>query len=258
MSRELTPVGDFLALTQSRGAGGSFTTGHQWVDLEGGGFGVVYLRRIGIDYTWLMFERFDANQMLIGEPTRIDESRSVYGVSSQSVAIDLDGDLLVSWSDEFGVYGRYVNSNGTLESDVFEIFVPSDAPKIKVGLDIAFNASGNLIVTWQDYRNRTDDPTRIQIQVFDPNGVPIAAAEDVYSREEGVARLDLVQLDTGAMVITWREYYRAENGAWEIAIMGQSYAPDGTASGDVFVLDTEPSNLFVEPNRSVTALPDGK
>lgn len=109
------------------------------------------------DVQGIFMQRYDRNGNPLGDEVRVNTI--VSGTQSHaSVAMDADGDFVVSWSSYghdatsgWDVFARRFNANGAAR-DAVEFRVNSETESIQRYSSVAMSVAGDFVVTWQSYQ----------------------------------------------------------------------------------------------------------
>lgn len=122
-------------------------------------------------------------------------------LGAPAVARAPNGDFVVAWSGELGVYASFRNADGSPKGPALLVEASSFA-----GLpDVAVDGNGNAVVVWR----RADDAVfGIRMQRFTANGTPIGAAQTVS---------DLAPVEIGQLALNRPAVAMAANGNFVVA-----------------------------------------
>jgi len=169
------------------------------------------------------------------------------------VALDADGDFIVSWlyydgDDNCGGKMQRFNAAGAPQGAVINTNMPG-CNKLQVVMD----ADGDFAAVWQA---TVDDEQGIYARRFLANGQPNGAAFLVNtSTGDRLYEPAAAMNDAGDLYITWTRHYRNQRGQWEAGreVYGRRFAAGGAPLGDEFKVSTYPGG---NPFNSRVALDD--
>ena len=129
------------------------------------------------------------NEILVtGDPT----------ATYASVARDVDGDFVVTWSQydpqtSWDVYARRYNATGDPLSDPF--LVNTETENIQQFSSVAMDADGDLVITWQSLE-QDGDGWGIYAQRYNPAGMPIGGRNEIQL-------VNFIGNPTGTFSLSW-------------------------------------------------------
>ena len=164
-----------------------------------------------------------------------------------SVAMDDDGDFVVTWSsfDQdgslYGVYARRYNAVGEAEGDEFRVnqFTSGNQNFSAVAMD----ADGDFVVTWTS-SDQDGDRTGIFGRRYDASGSPLGNEFQVNITTAGNQRYSTVAMDeVGNFLVTWTSQDQDGSSG---GVFARYYRVDGTAVGGEYRVNstTEGNQLF--------------
>ena len=154
------------------------------------------------------------------------------GVNPQwpHVAMDADGDFIVTWSEYSGVRVRRYSAAGEPQGASFTI--PTSLGGSIFWVDAAMDRDGDFVVTWMDMPRWSH--FEIVTQRFNAAGVPQGPALRVVpTGEEHLAYPAVAMDDEGAFVVTW-----TNRGETDWLLYAQRYSPTGGALGPTFLVNS--------------------
>ena len=161
-------------------------------------------------------------------------TQRTYPESPQSVAMDADGDFVVTWSsfgqdgNFYGVYAQRYNAAGLAQGSEFQ--VNTFTTDQQFFSTVAMDADGDFVVTWTS--GGQDDGYGIYAQRFNAAGVAQGSEFQVNTFTPGNQRFSTVAMDTdGDFVVTWSS--RGQEGD-DYGIYAQRYNAAGVAQGSEF------------------------
>ncbi len=164
-----------------------------------------------------------------------------------SVAMDADGDFVVAWqskqpgNDKWDIQARRFNPDGTAK-DPADVTVNSVVDEQQERPDVAMDAAGNFVVTWQskdlDY---PDGKFGIYHRGFHANGTPVTAQQVlVNTHVTNEQQAPSVAMDRdGEYVISWQSKRQDDpDQAEKFGVFAQRYNADGTKRDGEFQVNT--------------------
>lgn len=143
------------------------------------------------------------------------------------IAMDADGNYVVTWTSNYDVYARRYAANGTALSGEFR--VSSDTTFVQTHSDVAMDADGNFVVTWSGVGQDTSGG--VYGRRYAADGTAIGGEFRVNSYRTGVQHLAHVAMNAaGEFVVIWHDDQR---DGFE-GVYAQRYSADGTAQGAEF------------------------
>lgn len=200
---------------------------------------------------WFLFGgsgRVSANE------TRVN-TYTISNQSNPSVAMDADGDFVVSW-ESYGqsggayamsdVYAQRFNSNGSPVGGEFAVFATSWDQRNPA---TAMDSAGNFTIVYEhNQRISTIDNFEIWGKRYNTNGVFVDNL--LVNSDPGDQRFPSIAMNSiGIFVVSWSSNDGNENG-----IYARRYNNAGTAQGDAFLVNTSTDG---EQTNSSTAIDGG-
>jgi hypothetical protein len=167
-----------------------------------------------------------------------------------SVAMDSDGDFVITWQDQFqdgffyGVYAQRYNSSGVAQGSEFQVntYTTNEQQYPSVAMD----SDGDFVITWQSL-NQDGSGWGIYAQRYNSSGVAQGAEFQVNTTWTGYQRYPSVAMDdAGNFVIAW------ENGS-SPDIYAQRYNAAGVAQGGEFPVNAYTTSDQVNPSVAIDA-----
>ena len=224
----------------------SYTTGTQYItaaDMDSDGDFVISWSSDGQDGSdyGIFARRFSAAGAPQGSEFRVNTT-TAGSQNDSSLAVDSDGDFVVTW-DSFGeVFAQRYNAAGTAQGPEFRVntyttstqYVPS----------VSMDSGGDFVVTWNSYLQ--DGSTwGVYAQRYNANGVAqgseFCATSFTTGNQWNVA---VVMAASGDFVVTWRS--SLQDGSSE-GVYAQRYNAAGVALGGEFLVNTYTTNDQREP-----------
>jgi len=180
---------------------------------------------------------FQVNTYTTGNQQTLDES-------PQSVAMDADGDFVVTWTSYGGqdgsgdgVYAQRYNAAGAAQGSEFQ--VNSYTTNNQRNSTVAMDADGDFVVTWTSY---TQDGSRdgIYAQRYNAAGAAQGNEFRVNTSTTDYQSFSTVAMDSdGDFVVTWSSF--GQDGS-SYSIYAQRYNAAGVAQGSEFRVNTYTTN----------------
>ncbi|MDZ4689197.1 MAG: cadherin domain-containing protein [Planctomycetaceae bacterium] len=159
---------------------------------------------------------------------------TTYSQEQAAVAMDADGDFVVTWTSpdghDGGVFARRYNSAGVAQGSQFR--VNTYTTRDQSNSSIAMNSAGDFVVTWTSVSGSAD----VYAQRYNAGGVA-QGGEFLVNTHTTQAQWDSsVAMDAdGDFVIAWRSYTQDGDSG---GIYAQRYNAAGTALGGEFRVNT--------------------
>jgi hypothetical protein len=171
--------------------------------------------------------------------------------TNAAVAVDPNGDYVVVWQGDeangvfgnYNIYAQLYNSAGVAQGSAFEVNNASIFEKVRP--EVAMNATGNFVVTWES-REQVASGSRGDIfaREFDVHGNPLSTTGNPSGNEFLVntttfseQRFPTVAMDpAGDFVIAWQSALQQSDIKY--GIYAQRYNSAGVAQGGEFHVNT--------------------
>jgi len=202
-----------------------------WVDMRGWDF-KVYAKQFKNDGTAI------DSSFLVSEEDSIN-----FFFTRSAIAVDGEGNFIILWhafrENIYNMYAQRYQKNG---EKIGENIVINDSPEAEAEIaSIAMNSSGNFIVVWEDRRIENND---IFAQRFLFDGTPLDSNFQINDDENVWHSSPCVSInEDGDFVISWEELKGNIYG-----IFAKRFHSDGTAAGDIFLVDDDPEYSSSSPN----------
>ncbi len=194
-------------------------------------------------------QRYKADGTPIGKNFKINDDNSNERQTLPVIAFDGSGNFIAVWTDyrngNSDIYAQRFLADGTTLGANFKIN-DNDSNSSQYDPFVAFDKSGNFIVTWTDKRNGNSD---IYAQRFAADGTTLGnnfKINDDYgdhSQEKATLAID----GAGNLMVTWQDN---RNGDYDI--YAQMFSADGTALNTNFkVNDNNDNSWQAEPSIAV-------
>ncbi len=160
--------------------------------------------------------------------------------TAKTVAVDADGDFVVTWSDYFtgGVKARRFNDDGTPTGNEVVVTGSSLARHASVATD----ALGNFVVTWTNIGGLDGDGAGVFARKFNAAGVPQTGVFRVNTTTAGNQQLPAIAMEeNGDFVIAWESV--VSTGSFpsqqtEIDVFARRYSAAAVPQGNEFRVNT--------------------
>ncbi|MCU0431637.1 MAG: T9SS type A sorting domain-containing protein [Cytophagaceae bacterium] len=170
---------------------------------------------------------------------------NTYTTSAQenaSVAMDSDGDFVVTWSSDdqdgssYGIYGQRFNASGIAQGSEFR--VNTYTASVQSSSAIAMDSDGDFVITWMS--NLQDGSTfGIYGQRFNASGIAQGSEFRVNTITVGQQRNPAIAMDLdGDFVIAWQ----SQGDGSGYGVYAQRYNASGVAQGSEFRVNTYTTN----------------
>jgi len=208
---------------------------------------------------------FNANGSKSGGEFLVNSTTANNQFATSAVGLE-DGRFIICWIDisqtapdtsSVAVRGQLYNANGTKSGNEFLLSTTTSGEQtqpIAVSL-----ANGSFAVAFVDVSLSAPDTSgaAIRIQIFNSNGAKIGQ-DVVVNTTVTNAQFDpdIAALPDGRFVVAWVDASHTPPDTSADAVRAQVFNPDGTKSGQEFLVSTTYSSFQQEP--SVSALADGR
>jgi large repetitive protein len=236
----------------------SFTSSFQRspsVAMDADGDFVVTWQSFGQDgsFDGIYAQRYDASGVAQGAEFQVN-SFTNSSQNSPSVAMDADGDFVVTWQSNgqdgsgFGIYSQRYDASGVAQGAEFQ--VNSFTNSSQASPSVAMDADGDFLVAWQsDGQDGSLDG--VYAQRYDASGVAQGAEFQVNSFTNNSQRRPSVAMDVdGDFVVTWQSY--GQDGSFD-GIYAQRYDAAGVAQGGEFQVNTFTNSTQGSPSVAMDA-----
>ncbi len=227
-----TTVGDQAYPAVAMSSNGSFVVVWKGPDADQGG---------------IYAQRFNSAGVAQGAELQVNQTWTG-DQENPNVAIDGVGNFVVTWSNPstatgYDIYARRFDAAGNILSS--EFFVNSTTADAQNTAQIAMNASGAFVVTWQSYAQDGSD-YGIYAQRYDAAGVPQGAEFRVNTTTANRQWAAPVAMDgAGNFVVAWVSDYQ-DGGLG--GIYAQRFNDSGLAQGGEFRVNTTTADNQSSPN----------
>ena len=151
-----------------------------------------------------------------------------------SVAVDGDGDFVVTWSQmnsvtSWDVYARRYDAQGKPLAGAF--MVNSETENIQQYSTVAMDQNGDFVITWQSF-DQDGDGWGIYAQRYNPAGLPLGGRHEVQV-------LNFVGNPTGTFRLQWLGNPTTPNVTGNIGFSGDTFAVASLIRDELAVLGAE-------------------
>ena len=183
-----------------------------------------------------------------GTPVGAEFQVNTYTTNSQtipSVAMDSDGDFVISWSsenqdgDSYGVYAQRYSNTGTLVGPEFRVNTFTTFTQVESS--VAMDEDGDFVVTWHSF-NQDGSNNGVYAQRYDNLGSAQGPEFQVNTFTTSSQISPVVAMDSdGDFVITW-----TSDGQY--GVYAQRYNNTGMTQGSEFQVNTYTTNSQRSPS----------
>ena len=221
-------IGNQRNLAVAMDADGDFVVTWQSSNQDSSGYGIYA-------------QRYDATGAAQGSEFRVNTYTS-NGQSRPSVAMDADGDFVVTWQSYgqdgslYGVYGQRYNASGVAQGSEFRVNTyTTNQQRNSV---VAMDADGDFVVIWERSDNNLYG---VYGQRYNAVGESQGSEFRVNTYTTSSQNTPAVAMDAdGDFVVTWHGY--SQDGLYNYDVYGQRYNAAGVAQGLEFRVNTYTSN----------------
>ncbi|MEO1520325.1 MAG: hypothetical protein AAFU78_06060, partial [Cyanobacteria bacterium J06633_2] len=200
-------------------------------------------------------QRYDRFGNALGSEIEVANEAAPNNGANPVVGKDADGNFVVSWTGNAGnrsrdtVNARRFDSNGNTLGDSFRVNTATIDNKNSP--DIAMNANGQFVITWES-RNQDGDRNGIFAQVYDPTGNPVGGEIAVNNITTGDQRTPAVGIDgSGNFVIAWTDNVGDRDS--DDTVNARRFDSAGTPLGESFLVSTIPDIDHDTPDIAMNA-----
>jgi Ca2+-binding RTX toxin-like protein len=207
----------------------------------------------------LGFETLESRELLSASRIGPEFQVNSYTTSAQflsSVAMDADGDFVVTWisngqdGDGYGIYAQLHNAVGGKQGVEFRVNTTTASYQTQPA--VAMDADGDFVVVWQGIVPSTTSIYDIYAQRYKAAGIPQGSEFQVNSNERGVQSLSSVAMDAdGDFVVVWQSFGSDSGGGFGIS--AQRYNASGVREGNEFRVNSTFSSDQALPSVAMDA-----
>ncbi|MDP3859709.1 MAG: hypothetical protein Q8Q73_18270, partial [Stagnimonas sp.] len=204
-------------------AEGDFVVSWQSQFQDGSGFGIYA-------------QRYNAAGTPQGSEFRVNTT-TVNSQISPAIAMDADGDFVVSWQSG-QIYAQRYNAAGTPQGSEFK--VNTTTANSESDPAIAMDADGDFVVSWESSYYEYGSPNGIYAQRYNAAGTPQGSEFKVNTTTANNQSDPAIAMDAdGDFVVSW------QSSLTDIYV--QRYNAAGTPQGSEFKVNTTTANNQVSP-----------
>ena len=205
------------------------------------------------DSSGVYAQRFSADGSAVGTEFQVN----TYTTTDQeypSVAMDADGDFVVSWASEgqdgdgFGVYAQRFSADGSAVGTEFQVntYTTSDQENSSVAMD----ADGDFVVSWESV-NQDGSGEGVYAQRYNADGSPVGTEFQVNTYITSDQENPSVAMDAdGDFVVSWQSF--AQDGSFS-GVYSRRYTADGMPVASEFRVNTQTFSNQANPNVAMDA-----
>ena len=193
-------------------------------------------------------QRYNSDGTTNGSEFKVNTYTTNYQ-SRPSVAMDSDGDFVVTWlsprqdESDYGIYGQRYNSSGVAQGGEFQVNTYTTSNQIFPS--VAMDSDGDFVVTWvssgQDSSNYG-----IYGQRYNSDGTTNGSEFQVNTYTTNYQSRPSVAMDSdGDFVVTWLSPGQDDSRS---GIYGQRYNSSGVAQGGEFQVNTYTTSDQIFPS----------
>jgi len=175
-------------------------------------------------------------------------NQRLFSETNQSVAMDADGDFVVTWTsvgqdgDSNGIYAQRYQSDGTTLGAEFRVNTYTTSSQVRSS--IAMDADGDFVITWTS-SGQDGNSEGVFGQRYNAAGVALGAEFQVNSYTTGSQAYSAVAMDAdGNFVVTWRDSTQDGSG---LGIYARRFNAEGVAQGTEFRVNSYTTSSQIEP-----------
>ncbi len=203
--------------------------------------------------TGIYAQRYNAAGVTQGSEFRVN-TFTTDGQSIPTVAMDADGDFVVTWRSSnqdgsgYGIYAQRYNATGVTQGSEFR--VNTVTTNDQRAPSVAMDADGDFVVTWTS-NGQDGDFDGIYAQRYNAAGVTQGSEFRVNTVTTNIQRVPSVAMDAdGDFVVTWTS--NGQDGDF-YGIYAQRYNAAGVTQGSEFHVNTFKLNNQFNPSVAMDA-----
>jgi hypothetical protein len=168
--------------------------------------------------------------------------------SASSVAMDSDGDYIITWNsytqdgDRYALYARRYGSSGAPLGSEFQ--VNTFTTNNQAGGSVAMDSDGDFVIAWQ---SRVQDGYNYGIfaRRYNSAGDPVGSEFQVNVNGDGSQRDPAIAMDNaGGFVIAWNGYRQDDT----YGVFARRYDSSGTPAGSEFRVNYDTTGYQLNPS----------
>jgi hypothetical protein len=193
-------------------------------------------------------QRYNSIGVAQGTEFRVNITDTTSGESYPSVAMDSNGNFVITWGSEqdgdgFGIYAQRYNSSGVAQGSTFQVNTYTINNQIYPS--IAMDSNGDFVITWSSY-GQDGSGRGIYAQRYNSSGVAQSSEFQVNTYTINDQNRPSVAMDNnGNFVVAWHSYGQDGN---DVGIYAQRYDNSGTAQGSEFQVNTYTTSTQAFPS----------
>ncbi|MDZ8259486.1 beta strand repeat-containing protein [Nostoc sp. ChiQUE01b] len=202
-------------------------------------------------------QRYNNAGVAVGSEFRVNSTTSS-NQNNSTIAIDADGDFVISWQsygqdgDYYGIYAQRYNSSGIAVGGEFQVNNTTTTTGYQLSPTVAMDASGDFVISWQSY-GQDGSGYGIYARCYNSSGVAQGNEFKVNSTTISDQKNPTVAMDAnGDFVISWTSLGQdGDNNG----IYARRYNSSGVAQGNEFKVNNTTTDN--QNNPSVAIATDG-
>jgi len=196
-------------------------------------------------------QRYDATGAAVGSEFKVNTT-TAGDQSDPVVAIDNSGKFVIAWestdASSKGIFAQRYNADGSANGTEFQ--VNTYTTNKQVSPDIAIDADGDFVITWQSYTQDGGD-YGIYAQQYNAAGAAQGSEFRVNTTTaESQYQPSVAMDDNGNFAITWASYLQDGNNS---GIYAQRYNAAGVVQGSEFKVNTTVADVQEDPSIAMDA-----
>ncbi len=248
---------EFLVNTTQDGSQRNWEETSRSIAVDGDGDFVITWTSYSSDFLAydIFAQRYNKAGEKLGDEFRVNSGGGTLQQFS-TVAMDSDGDFVVAWTSEGqdgngrGIFARRYDSNGTPQGSEFAVNTVTAGDQLLP--DIAMDADGDFVITWQSY-GQDGDGYGIYARRYNSNGTAQGSEFLVNDTTAAWQLTPAVAMDAqGNFAITWSSAYQDGD---QFGIFAKRYLANGQERGPEFQVNS--SVVGSQRNPSVALAPNG-
>ncbi|MBN3961089.1 cadherin-like domain-containing protein [Nostoc sp. NMS8] len=200
-------------------------------------------------------QRYNSSGVAQGNEFRVNSTTSA-NQNSSTVAVDADGDFVISWQslgqdgDYYGIYAQRYNSSGIAQGSEFQVNTTTTTTLYQLNPTIAMDAGGDFVISWT---GKDGFGYGIYARRYNSSGVAQGSEFQVNNTTTADQKNPTVAMDAnGDFVISWQsDGQDGDNNG----IYARRYNSSGVAQGSEFLVND--TTVDSQSNPSVAIAADG-
>ncbi|MEH1821952.1 MAG: cadherin-like domain-containing protein [Nostoc sp.] len=199
-------------------------------------------------------QRYNSAGVAQGSEFRVNSTTSG-DQNSSTVAIDADGDFVISWTsygqngqEYYGIYAQRYNSAGVAQGSEFQVNTTTTTSPYQLTPTIAMDAGGDFVISWT---GKDGFGYGIYAQRYNSSGVAQGSEFQVNNTTIADQKNPTVAMDAnGDFVISWQSYGQdGDNNG----IYARRYNSSGVAQGSEFQVNNTTTDNQSNPSVAIAA-----